>query len=334
MSKNNNCYFTYEIDSGDICHEPRNVYTNYIQNNNNCRSYKNLYYYPNYNDFYCTQKNFNLPHNYFNTNLSSYYKTISNKSNISLNHQFLNPNNNKSNNNTNSNSTVDFKKDNIDFNKNADKKIILTYEYKNISPLEITQKTKELNDLESKLNKLNKPKKSKKRAKSVTGHSMKHSKRIINPRFETQNEFKYRPFGSINNSRIKNSSKIRKNKTYNNSLNNSIMGLNNSNMFNNNIWKKKYLKANEEIENTKQKINEIKNNTEQIEKRLNFVKENERNKNLLYQKNNKLSNRNNKLMEKYKLSEEIRQKQIDLITKMQKEINNMKEKLQMIGQNN
>ena len=112
------------------------------------------------------------------------------------------------------------------------------------------------------------------------------------------------------------------------------MGLNNSNMLNSKIWKKKYLKVNEEIENTKQKINEIKNNSEQIEKRLNFVKENENNKNLLYRKNSKLSNRNNKLIEKYKLSEEIRQKQLDLITKMQKEINNMKEKLQVLGQNN
>ena len=332
MSKNNNCYLTYEIDSGDICHEPRNVYTNYIQNNNNCKSYKNLYYYPNYNEFYCTQKNFN--YNCFNTNLSNYYKTLNNKSNISLNHQFLNSKNNKSNNSVNSNSTVNFKKDNIDFNKNADKKIILTYEYKNISPLEITQRTKELSDLESKLDKLNKPKKSKRRAKSVTGHNMKYSKRISNPNFETQNEFKFSTFGSINKSRIKNSVKIRKNKTYNNSLNYSKMGLNNSNMLNSKIWKKKYLKVNEEIENTKQKINEIKNNSEQIEKRLNFVKENENNKNLLYRKNSKLSNRNNKLIEKYKLSEEIRQKQLDLITKMQKEINNMKEKLQVLGQNN
>ena len=331
MSKNN-CCFTYEIDTGDICYEPRNIYSNYIQNDNNCRSYNKLYYYPNYNDFYCSQKNFNC--NYFNTNLSSYYKTINNKPNISLNHQFLNSKNNKSNNNTNNNSIISFKKDNIDFNKDGDKKIILTYEYKNISPLEITQRKKELSDLESKLDKLNKPKKSKKRAKSVTGHSMKHSKRITNQHFETQNEFKYRPFGSINNSRIKNSNIIRKNKTYNKSFNNRKMSLNNSNMFNSNIWKKKYLKVNEEIENTKQKINEIKNNSEQIEKRLNFVKENEKNKNLLYQKNNKLSNRKNKLIEKYKLSEEIRQKQLDLITKMQKEINNMKEKLQVLGQNN
>ena len=334
MSKNNNCFFTYEIDSGEIYYEPRNVYTNYIQNNNNCKSYKNIYYYPNNNDYYSTQKNFNLPYNYFNTNLSSYYKAINNKSTISLNHQFLNSDKNKSNNNTNSKSIVDFKKENIDFNKNADKKIILTYEYQNISPIEITQKTKELSDLESKLNKLNKPKKIKKRAKSEAGHSMKHSKRIMNQNFETQKEFKFRPFGSINNIRIKNSVKLRKNKTYNNSLNNNVMDLNISNMSNNKMWKKKCLKASEEIENTKKKINEIKNNSEQIEKRLNFVKENEKNKNLLYQKSNKLSNRNNKLMEKYKISEEIRQKQLDLITKMQKEINNMKEKLQMLSQDN
>lgn len=333
MSKNNNCFFTYEIDSGEICYEPRNIYTNYFQNNNNSRSYKNLYYYPNNNDFYCTQKNFNLPYNYFNTNLSSYYKTLNNKSTANLNHQFLNPKKNKSIINT-SNSIADFKKENIDFNKNADKKITLTYQYKNISPLEITKKTKELSDLESKLNKLNNPKKSKQRAKSVTMHSIKQSKRITNPHFGSQNEFKFLPFGSMNNDRKKNSFKIKKNKTYNKSLNSSIMALNNSNIFNNNIWKKQYLKANEEIENTKKKINEIKNSTEQIEKRLNFVKENEKNKDLLYKKTDKISNRNNKLMEKYKLSEEIRQKQLDLITKMQKEINNMKEKLQMLGKNN
>ena len=37
-------------------------------------------------------------------------------------------------------------------------------------------------------------------------------------------------------------------------------------------------------------------------------------------------------MEKYQISESIRQNQINLIIKMQKEVNNMREKLQLLGQ--
>ena len=65
---------------------------------------------------------------------------------------------------------------------------------------------------------------------------------------------------------------------------------------------------------------------------MNYVKEKGENKNKLYKKNDKIKNYDKKLLEKYKISETIRQKQINLITKMQKEVNNMKEKLQLLGQ--
>ena len=318
---------TYEIDTGNFTYEPIN---NIINSN---------YYYP-FNNI-TTEKSFNLGDNYYNTSISSHFNTISNnkfkKDYKSDYYNLYNSNNSFFNDNLGI-----FKRENINFSNNSNQKIALTYQYKNISPKEISERTNELINLQLKMINFKDLKKTQQpRAKSVGGLKKKNKKNKKNSKiggfnYQSLKNFKAKqnPFyNTVKDS--KNSFKINKNKTFSPSINNYRMINRDKSMEmnRNNIWKNKYLKANEEIKDIKNKIKEIKNKNDILEKRLNYVKEKEENKNELYESNNKIKNYDLKLLEKYKISEKIRQKQIDLIIKMQKEVNNMKEKLLMLNQN-
>ncbi len=88
----------------------------------------------------------------------------------------------------------------------------------------------------------------------------------------------------------------------------------------------------EEISNAKNKVKKLKDENSILDKRINKIKEKEERKYLIYDKDFKIKKYNNKLVEKLKLSEEIKNKQIELIIKMQKEVNNMRLKLHMLGE--
>ena len=328
----NSFFRTYEIDTGNFTYEPIN---NIIKTN---------YYYPFNNN--TSEKMHNLLDNYYNTNISksSYFNTINNKFKNNYKADYYNLYN--SNNNHFIDNLGNFKKENINFNINSNQKIALTYQYKNISPEEITEKTYEIIDLQSKMVNLNNTKKSYlSKSKSVGKLKKKNSKnsKINNFGFQSLKNIKTKKsqfYNSVKDN--KNSFKIQKNKTFTPSINNKKLLAQNSyrivnidnNMENNrnNIWKNKYLKAIEDIKDVKNKIKETKNKIDELEKRLKYVKEKEENKNELHESNNKIKNYDIKLLEKYKISEMIRQKQIDLIIKMQKEVNNMRENLLMLNQ--
>jgi len=314
---------TYEIDTGNFTFEPINniINTNYYSFNNNIP--ENIY---------------NLRDNYYNTNISNFSNTINNKFKKDYKNDYYNLYN--SNNNLFNDNLGIFKKENINFNNNSNKKIALTYQYKNLSPKEITERTEEIINLQSKMIDFNNNKKTyHQKAKSMGKLKKKNSKN------STFNSFNYKSLKNIKNKNnpfyntvksSKNSFKINKNKTFSPSINNySIINRDSNLELNrNNIWKNKYLKAIEEIKDIKNKIKETKKKNDTFEKRLNYVKEKEENKKELYESNNKIKNYDMKLLEKYKISETIRQKQIDLIIKMQKEVNNMREKLLMLNQYN
>ena len=322
----NNFNRTYEIDTGNFTYEPK--------------KYNNNYFYTFNTGKYITEGN-----SIFNTNLSNYKNSLNNKNKKNYKNDYYNLY--KSNNTYNYNTLNNFKKDNINFNNNSNQKIILTYEYKNISPLEISNKTKELIDLQSKMCSLGADTTfNRRKAKSLSKSKTKKKKKI-NP-----NNFNYKSLKNFSYNKNKNPfydtiksvkhNFIKKNRTFNhssnnkkyykNKINNTINTIGNFEPYKNIIWKNKYLKINEEIKNIKKKVEEIKNNNDKLEKRLNYVKKNEENKNSIYQKNNDIQNYDILLLEKYQISETIRQKQIDLIIKMQKEINNMREKIQMLEQ--
>ena len=315
---------TYEIDTGNFTFEPIN---NIINTN---------YYYPFNNNI--SEKMHNLRDSNYSTNISNYFNTTNNKFKKDYKNDYYNLYN--SNNNLFNDNLGIFKKENINFNNNLNQKITLTYQYKNLSPKEITERTEEIINLQSKMidfknnNKAYQP-----RAKSVGKLKKKNSKNL---KF---NSFNYKSLKNIKNKNnpfyntvkdSKNSFKINKNKTFSPSIRNysTINGDSSLEVNRNNIWKNKYLKAIEEIKDTKNKIKETKKKSDMLEKRLNYVKEKEENKKELYESNNKIKNYDMKLLEKYKISETIRQKQIDLIIKMQKEVNSMREKLLMLNQNN
>jgi len=326
----NNSYRTYEIDTGNFSYEPIN-------------NFNNNYYYTFNNDKYITENN-----NLFNTNLSNYFNSLKNKNKKDYKNDYYNLYN--SNNNYYYNTLNNFTKDHINFNNNSNKKIILTYEYKNISPLEISNKTKEIINLQSKMCSLdNSEIFNKGRAKSVIMPKIKNKNNKNNKNndfnFQSQKNFLYnKNINPFYDTTIKNKKKnsIKKNRTFNHSMsnkklfkntfNNTISSFDNLEKKRNNMWKNKYLKVNEEIKNIKNKIKEVQDNNNILVKRLNYVKKKEENKNSIYEKNNKIKKYDIQLLEKYQISEMIRQKQVDLIIKMQKEVNNMREKLQMLEQ--
>ena len=321
------CFRTYEINTGNFSHEPFNNTINYSN-----------YYYPFNNNLNVLGKSNNYYNNHYTTSMPNNFNSFNNKLKNSFKTDYFNLYNSINKYNYNNNLRGTFTKDNIIFNNNPNKKIILTYEYKNISPLEISKKTDELINLQSQMCHLDS-----KEITNINGRRTKSASRpkntkktnnINNTYFNTQKNFKKRknPFEkSFNNNKIK------KNKTFSRSMTNKLFeskfNRNNSieqNRTNN--WKNKYLKVNDEIKDIKNKIKEVKNNNKILEKRLNYVKKKEEQKNLLYESNNKIKDYDTKLLEKYEISELIRKKQIDLIIKMQKEVNNMREKLKTINQ--
>ena len=306
MFNSSNSTLTYVIDS----------FTN---------NYK--YYCPNFN--YITRKIFKLPNNNCNPDITNYFNSLNN--NFRHNYNYCNlykPYNNYNN----SNCLKKLSLQNIDFNKSSDPKISLTYKFENISPREITDRTQEIINLQSQMCDLqNSITMDNTRALS-TGRNRKNKKKTTDNKFQSQKN-------------IQKKNKIKKNKTFSyhnnytkrsnsNTLNNNFNRINSLSQNRNNIWKNKYLKINEDLYNTKRKIEEIKNNNDLIERRIKNVKEKEENKAKLYENKDKIINYDITLLEKYKLSEKIRKKQIDLIIKMQKEVNNMREKLQMLGDHN
>ena len=98
------------------------------------------------------------------------------------------------------------------------------------------------------------------------------------------------------------------------------------------IWKDKCDELDKDISNVKNNIKKVKSINAVLNKRINDVKEKEDKKYDIYDKNDKVKIYNKKLVEKLKLSEEIKKKQIELIIKMQKEVNNMRLKLHMLGE--
>jgi len=110
------------------------------------------------------------------------------------------------------------------------------------------------------------------------------------------------------------------------------VGLNSMNKNMIKLWKDKCDELDKDISNVKNNIKKVKSINTVLNIRINDVKEKEDKKYDIYDKNYKVKIYNKKLVEKLKLSEEIKKKQIELIIKMQKEVNNMRLKLHMLGE--
>ena len=308
----------YQIHTGNFFYEP-NQYINSLHRN---------YYYPNN-----TNSNTNINNYTYNKRDNNYFNTRTKSSNYNLYSNELNDINNFK---------FDLSHKNINFNKRSDKKIKLTYEFENISPNEITDKTKELINLQSQMCSLdtedNKKAKSSKNRKNKIKNKIKQLSR-------TQKTIKSGFFSGLTTYKTKNYKNIKRNYTYdellnsNNkfkiSINNNISKIKKSNTIKKNmikIWKDKCNELDEEIIDVKNKIKILRNQNSILTKRINLVKEKEDKKYLIYDKALKTKKYNGKLVEKLKLSEEIKAKQIELIIKMQKEVNNMRLKLHMLGE--
>ena len=310
----------YSINTGNFFYEPskrqNNLHRNYYcyssnsnENKNNTYNNKNINYY----SYLKRDKN------YFNTRTT----------NSCYNNIYTNELNDINNTNFN------FSKKNINFNCDSNKKIKLTYEFENISPNEISDKMKELIDLQSQMCTLdddldknikkNKNKKNLSRSQKsinsnllsvLTSYKTNYKSKSIK-RNNTVNELmnsdnKFRISSDNNKSRIKRS----------NSMNKNMIK----------IWKDKCDELDKDISNVKNNIKKVKSINAVLNKRINDVKEKEDKKYDIYDKNYKVKIYNKKLVEKLKLSEEIKKKQIELIIKMQKEVNNMRLKLHMLGE--
>ena len=157
---NNNSSLTYEIDTGNFSYEPINNIS------------KNNYYYPSNTEINHTQKNIYIPNNnnHFNSNALNYLNTLNNNFRNNYKSNYYNLYN--SYNNSYNNKLNKFSKENINFNKNLNSKIKLTYEYKNISQIEITNKTKELINLQSQMCSINNKKKFNKKALNHKIHNI------------------------------------------------------------------------------------------------------------------------------------------------------------------
>ncbi len=310
---------------------PENYFYESNPNENNLR--RNYYYYSsntNANRNNNSNKNVNYysylkkDKNYFNTRTtnSGYNNIYSNELNDINNYNF------------------NFSKKNINFNNDSNKKIKLTYEFENISPNEISDKTKELIDLQSqmctldddleKTNRKNRNRKNDKTLsrsqKSINGNllsslnayktSYKSIKRnnTFNELINSDNRF----YISSNN----NKSRIKRSFSMSRSTNKNTIK----------IWKDKCKELDKDIWNIKNNIKKVKDINMTLNKRINDVKEKEDKKYDIYDKNYKIKIYNKKLVEKLNLSEEIKKKQIELIIKMQKEVNNMRLKLHMLGE--
>jgi len=302
----------YSINTGNFFYE-----SNRRQNN----LHRNYYYSSN------TNENKNITNNNINKNIN-YYSYLNRDKNYfntrTTNSCYNNIYTNELNdiNNTNFN----FSKNNINFNRDSNKKIKLTYKFENISPNEISDKTKELIDLQSKMCTLdNDLDKNIKKNKNKNKKNLSRSQKSINSNllsgltayktnYKSKSIKRNNTFNELTNSDYKfgissndNKSKIKRS----NSMNKNMIK----------IWK-----------NVKNNIKKVKSINTLLNKRINDVKEKEDKKYDIYDKNYKVKIYNKKLVEKLKLSEEIKKKQIELIIKMQKEVNNMRLKLHMLGE--
>ena len=310
----------YKINTENFLYEP-NRYPN--------RLHRNYYHYLNKEN-----KNINTYNYTYSRKDQNYFNTRTRKSTSNLYPTDLNDINNFN---------FDFSKKNIKFN-NSTQKIKLTYEFENISPNEISNKTKELIDLQSKMcsldseldrntktnisNKKNNISKNKNKRLSRSQKSLSTNLLSDLPTYQT------------------NYNKIKRNNTYNELLNdnnkfkistiinkNIIKSTNNLNDKNEiKIWKNKCKNIDKDILDVKNNIKKIKLVNSVLNKRINSVKEKEDKKYDIYDKNFKNKLYNHKLVNKLKLSEEIKKRQIELIIKMQKEVNNMRLKLHMLGE--
>ena len=310
----------YRINSENYFYEPNTHQNNF---------HRNYYYYSsntnaNRNDNHNKDINYysylRRDKKYFNTRTtnSGYNNIYTNEFNDINNYNF------------------DFSKKNINFNCDSNKKIKLKYEFENISPNEISDKTKELIDLQSQMCTLdddlknnNKKKRNKKLSRSqksininlLSGlntykTSYKSIKRnnTFNELINSDNRF----YISSNN----NKSRIKRSYSMSKSTNKNTIK----------IWKDKCKELDKDILNVKNNIRKVKDINMVLNKRINDVKEKEDKKYDIYDKNFKIKIYNKKLVEKLNLSEEIKKKQIELIIKMQKEVNNMRLKLHMLGE--
>jgi len=305
----------YKIHSGNFFYEP----------NRNFNSLHRNYYYPN-------NTNANKMYNYsYNKKDKNYFNSRSKGSNYNLFTNELKDINN-----------FDLSHKNINFNTKSDQKIKLTYEFENISPNEISYKTKELINLQSQMCNLD--------SESNISHKNKNNKnknKIKNKRLSQSHKNIRANFlsglttyktASIHNNNFKRNqtfNELPKNNKFLFSLNDNQSRIKKTKSLKKNmdkIWKDKCDELDEEISDTKNKIKKLKIDNSMLNKRIKYVKEKEDKKYLIYDKNFKVKKFNYKLMEKLKLSEEIKKKQIELIIKMQKEVNNMRLKLHMLGE--
>lgn len=310
----------YRINSENYFYEPNthqnNLHRNYYYYSSNTNANRDNNHNKDINYYSYLKRD----KNYFNTRTtnSGYNNIYTNEFNDINNYNF------------------DFSKKNINFNCNSNKKIKLKYEFENISPNEISDKTKELIDLQSQMCTLdddlknnNKKKRNKKLSRSqksininlLSGlntykTSYKSIKRnnTFNELINSDNRF----YISSNN----NKSRIKRSNSMSKSTNKNAIK----------IWKDKCKELDKDILNVKKNIRKVKDINMVLNKRINDVKAKEDKKYDIYDKNFKIKIYNKKLVEKLNLSEEIKKKQIELIIKMQKEVNNMRLKLHMLGE--
>ena len=310
----------YSINTGNFFYEPnrrqnnfhRNYYcysSNSNENKNNTYNNKNINYY----SYLKRDKN------YFNTRTT----------NSCYNNIYTNELNDINNTNFN------FSKKNINFNCDSNKKIKLTYEFENISPNEISDKTKELIDLQSQMctldDDLDKNIKKNKNKKNLSRSQKSINSNLLSVLTSYKTNYKSKSIKRNNtvNELMNSDNKFRI------SSNNDKSRIKRSNSMNKNmikIWKDKCDELDKDISNVKNNIKKVKSINTVLNKRINDVKEKEDKKYDIYDKNYKVKIYNKKLVEKLKLSEEIKKKQIELIIKMQKEVNNMRLKLHMLGE--
>ena len=304
---------TYNLQAENFFYEPNRNLTGLHRN----------YYYPN------NSKNNNINNYIHSKKEKNYFNSSTKNSNHNLRTYELNDLNNFK---------FDLSHKNINFNTKSDQKIKLTYEFENISPNEITDKQKELINLQLQMCDLNSENNTYKNTKRKNNSNKKFSK--------SQKSLRNNFLSGLTTYKHTNYKSFKKNKTFNELLNsngNFSISINDNNKSKikrasslkknvNKFWKDKCAKLDEEISDMKNKIKKLKSDNSILSKRINNIKEKEDKKNLIYDKNYKIKKFNDKLLDKLKLSEEIKKKQIELIIKMQKEVNNMRLKLHMLGE--
>ena len=315
---------TYEINTGNFFYQPKN-YSN-LHNKN--------YYYP--NNIYTNSNIYNYS---LNEKDKNYFNTRTRSSNYNLYYKGLNDINNFK---------IDLSHKNTKYNLKSDKKIKLAYEFENISPNEINDKTKEIINLQSQMCSLDNDDED--NIKTKTNNNIiknkkikKKNKKISRIQKTIKNNFLT---GLITN-KTKNRKSFKRNYTFTELLNNNnkfkistfeenksqIKRKNNSKKNIIRILKDECKELDKEIFDVKNRVKKLKDKNSLLSERINKIKGKEENKYSIYDKDFQIKKYNKKLLEKLKLSEEIKKKQIELIIKMQKEVNNMRLKLHMLGEN-